>query len=219
MRKTLLLTGTFAMAIAVIGCNQVRRDTGRAYMPDMSYSRAYETYASTEALTAAGVHYNARPVEGTVARGAMGVYPFKNDSIGYVRSAEVKNPLDPATVDMKEAERMYLVHCGICHGAKLDGNGPLWKGGDGPYPAAPRNLITDPITANMAEGTMFHSVTYGKNLMGSYASQLSTKQRWEIVAYIKMKQAEAKGAAAPATTPAAPAATAPVSTTPAVAAN
>ena len=207
MRKTLLLTGTFAMAIAVIGCNQVRRDTGRVYMPDMAYSRAYETYASTEALTAAGVHYNARPVEGTVARGALAAYPFKNDSVGYARSAEVKNPLDPAAIDLKEAERMYLINCGICHGAKLDGNGPLWKGGDGPYPAAPRNLITDPITANMAEGTMFHSITYGKNLMGAYGPQLSSKQRWEIVAFIKSKQAEAKGTAAPAATPvAAPAA-------------
>ena len=41
----------------------------------------------------------------------------------------------------------------------------------------------------MAEGTMFHSVTYGKNLMGSYASQLSTEQRWMIIHYIKEKQA------------------------------
>ena len=218
MRKTLLLTGTLAMAIAIVGCNQVRRDTGRAYMPDMSYSRAYETFASTEALTAAGVHYTALPVEGTVPRGAIAAYPFKNDSIGYVRSAEVKNPLDISAINMKEAERMYLIKCGICHGAKLDGNGPLWKGGDGPYPAAPRNLISDPVTANMAEGTMFHSITYGKNLMGGYYSQLNSKQRWEIVAYIKFKQAEAKGTAAPAAATA-PAASAAVATTPAVAAN
>ena len=27
----------------------------------------------------------------------------------------------------------------------------------------------------MAEGTMFHSVTFGKGQMGSYASQLSTQ--------------------------------------------
>ncbi len=195
MKKFTLLTGTIAMAFTIVGCNQVRRDTGKVYMPDMSYSRAYETYASTEALTKAGVHYNARPVEGTVARGAMASYPFKNDSTGYARSAEVKNPLDPATVDLKEAERIYLINCGICHGAKLDGNGPLWKGGDGPYPAAPRNLITDPIATTMAEGTMFHSITYGKNLMGGYGSQLSSKQRWAIVTFIKTKQAEAAGAA------------------------
>ena len=42
---------------------------------------------------------------------------------------------------MKEAERLYLVNCGICHGPKLDGNGPLWKDGDGPYPSAPKNLV------------------------------------------------------------------------------
>ena len=195
MKKLALFTGTIAMAFSIVGCNQVRRETGRVYMPDMSYSRAYETYASTEALTKSGVHYNARPVEGTVARGALAAYPFKNDSIGYARSAEVKNPLDPATVDLKEAERIYLINCGICHGAKLDGNGPLWKGGDGPYPAAPRNLISDPIATTMAEGTMYHSITYGKNLMGGYGPQLSSKQRWAIVTFIKTKQAEAAGAA------------------------
>jgi mono/diheme cytochrome c family protein len=41
----------------------------------------------------------------------------------------------------------------------------------------------------MAEGTMYHSVTYGKNSMGSYASQLSTEQRWMVIHYIKEKQA------------------------------
>jgi hypothetical protein len=43
---------------------------------------------------------------------------------------------------------------------------------------------------------MFHSVTYGKNSMGSYASQLSTKQRWMVIAYIKKKQEPAMAATA-----------------------
>ncbi len=50
----------------------------------------------------------------------------------------------------------------------------------------------------LPEGTMFHSVTYGKGQMGSYASQLSTKQRWMIISYIKGKQS-AGMSAAPAT--------------------
>ncbi|MBU6306461.1 MAG: c-type cytochrome [Bacteroidetes bacterium] len=202
MRKNILLTGTLALALVFAGCGGVRRDEGRVYMPDMAYSRAYETYASTAALQEAGVHYNARPVEGTVARGALAAYPFANDSVGYARSAEVKSPLDASAIDMTEAERIYLINCGICHGTKLDGNGPLWKGGDGPYTAAPRNLISDPLTMNMAEGTMFHSITYGKNLMGGYGSQLSSKQRWEIVAYIKQKQKEAGGATTATAAPA-----------------
>ena len=49
----------------------------------------------------------------------------------------------------------------------------------------------------MPEGQMFYSVTYGKNKMGSYASQLNTKQRWMVIAYIKSKQG-GKTAAAPA---------------------
>ncbi|HEX7845796.1 MAG TPA: cytochrome c, partial [Chitinophagaceae bacterium] len=78
-----------------------------------------------------------------------------------------------------------------------DGNGPLWNDGNGPYPAAPKNFMSDELKA-MKEGTMFHSVTYGKGAMGSYASQLSTKQRWQVIAYIKSKQAGTVAAAKPA---------------------
>lgn len=101
---------------------------------------------------------------------------------------------------MIEAERLYLVNCAICHGSNLDGNGPLYNEGNGPYVAAPRNLITDPIVAGMPDGQMFYSITYGKGQMGPYGPQLSTTQRWMIVHYINAKQAEAGGGAV--TTPA-----------------
>lgn len=188
MKKIFIVAGCLVLAVAMISCNNIRRDEGRAYMPDMAYSRAYETYASTEALDKAGVHYISKPVDGTIARGEMAAYPFKNDSIGYARSAEVKIPLDTAAIDLTEAERLYLVNCGICHGTKLDGNGPLWKDGNGPFPSKPIALVGDAKYEAMTEGTMFHSLTYGKNAMGSYASQLSTKQRWEVIAYVKAKQ-------------------------------
>ena len=187
MKKFLFISGFAAIGIVIASCNNVRRSPGRAYMPDMSYSRAYETYSSTEALQKEGANYNSMPVQGAIARGDMFPYTLKNDSAGYAQSASIKNPLDTATIDMTESGRLYLVNCGVCHGSKLDGNGPLWKGGDGPFPAAPKNFMADD-TKKMAEGTMFHSVTYGKNLMGSYASQLSTKQRWMVIAYIKSKQ-------------------------------
>ena len=110
-------------------------------MPDMYYSRAYETYgynASDEAyarLHQRGINYNAMPVNGTMARGDIEPYPFPNNDSGYAQSAAYRNPFDTVALSadvMKEAERLYLVNCAICHGAKLDGNGPLWKGGDGP---------------------------------------------------------------------------------------
>lgn len=207
MKKIGIITVAVTLVLAT-GCNKVRRSPGRAYMPDMAYSRAYETYATTEALKNAGASYNAMPVNGTIARGDMAwQYPFANDSAGYANSKTVTNPL-PALDDKQrtEATRLYLVNCGICHGEKLDGNGPLYKGGDGPYPAKPAALVGDPKYMAMAEGTMFHSLTYGFNTMGSYASQLSTEQRWMVIHYIKEKQAASGGGAAAPATPAANAA-------------
>ena len=160
-----------SLAVGMISCGGVRRNPGHAYMPDMFYSRAYETYAGydtsvfTTERNAWGsnnkIFYNHQPVAGTMARGDMSPYPYKNDSSGYTSSASVKNPLAVAAVDMKESERLYLVNCAICHGAKLDGNGPLYKDGNGPYSAAPKNLMGDDMKA-LPEGTMYHSVTYGK---------------------------------------------------------
>ena len=199
MMKKFWIISVLAVTVAgMMSCNKVRRSPGRVYMPDMAYSRAYETYASTENLQQKGIHYTGMPVTGTIAQGDMlQIYTIQNDSAGYIQSATVKNPLSIDSIDKKEAERLYLVNCGICHGAKLDGNGPLWKDGTGPYPAAPKNLMGDDMK-KMADGTMFHSVTYGKGQMGSYASQLNTMQRWMVIAFIKSKQGAV--AAATATT-------------------
>lgn len=211
MKKYLIISVVAAGCLAGCGANE---NPGYSYMPDMTYSRAYETYAPVTDLTNDGVFFNHQPVPGTVARGEDAAFTFNlpHDSIGYAQSASLKNPLDSvgAKLDMKEAERLYLVNCGICHGAKLDGNGPLFNGGDGPYSAAPKNFLVDEMKA-MTAGTMFYSVTYGKGQMGSYASQMSPKQRWEVIAYIKSKQGG--GAAAPATGEATPSTDAAVDST------
>jgi mono/diheme cytochrome c family protein len=201
MKKFWIISVLTVIVAGMMSCNKVRRSPGRAYMPDMAYSRAYETYASTEALHNKGVHYNGLPVTGTIARGDMlQIYTIKNDSAGYIQSATVKNPLNVDSIDMKEAERLYLVNCGICHGTKLDGNGPLYKDGQGPYPNKPATLVGDAKYEAMAEGTMFHSVTYGLNAMGSYAAQLNTKQRWMVIAFIKSKQGKVAAATTATTT-------------------
>jgi mono/diheme cytochrome c family protein len=96
---------------------------------------------------------------------------------------------------MKEAQRVYLVNCAICHGEKLDGNGPLWNGGNGPFPAAPRNLMDD-YTKKLSDGHIFWVITNGIRTMGSYASQTHPEQRWAIIKYIRSKQ----GGSAPAAT-------------------
>lgn len=188
------------VALVVWSCGD-KRSPGRVYMPDMAYSRAVETYTSLDTFRAQGINYNAMPVAGTIKRGELMPFPIAQDKQGdttnYILSKQVANPLPKLDeVQLKEAERLYLINCGICHGAKLDGQGVLHKrsdGTDGPYGAAPANLISGAAYVNMPEGQMFYSVTYGKGQMGSYASQLSTTQRWMVIQYIKSKQAEAKG--------------------------
>lgn len=198
--KKLFIIAIAATATTIVACSDVKRTPGTIYMPDMAYSRAYETYGDHSNLTEKGIHYTAMPVEGTMARGVELPFHIAKDVAGdttnYYASRQVPNPIDSMSeADTKEAERLYQINCGICHGSKLDGNGPLWKDGDGPYKAAPKNLIADPAVSIMPEGQMFYSVTYGKNMMGAYASQLSRKQRWMVIKFIKNKQKEAKAAA------------------------
>ena len=198
MNISLLFAIAF-VALATVSCNDIKRTPGSVYMPDMAYSRAYETYADHSNLAEKGINYNNLPVAGTLARGKEMPFPYAKDAVGdttnYVASKSVVNPIDSLSKkDLAETERLYLINCGICHGATLNGNGPLYKDGNGPYAAKPATLVGDAKYENMPAGQMFYSVAYGKNLMGSYASQLSRHQRWMIIKYIKNKQAAAKAA-------------------------
>jgi mono/diheme cytochrome c family protein len=199
--KKLAIISAFSLAIIAVSCNDVQRSPGKVYMPDMAYSRAYETYADHSELKNKGINYINQPVAGTVMRGEELPYHLSNDSSGYAASANIQSPLpklDDAT--SAEAERLYLINCAICHGTALDGNGPLYKDGAGPFPAKPATLLGDAKIEALSAGTYYHVMTYGKNLMGSYASQLNRKQRWIIAQYIKdRQQGKNAAAAAPAT--------------------
>ncbi len=201
MMKKLSIITVLSAAVVIVSCSDVKRTPGHVYMPDMAYSRAYETYADHSNLDSQHINYNNMPVTGTIARGEQMPFHLAKDAVGdsanYVASKQVKSPLDSlSTVDAEEAERLYLINCGICHGPKMDGNGPLYK--SGVYPVKPKDLAGDPVVSVMPEGQMFYSVTYGKGSMGSYASQLDRKQRWMVIRYIKNSQAKAKTTAAPA---------------------
>jgi mono/diheme cytochrome c family protein len=165
-------------------------------MPDMTYSRAYETYAerdsaifTNDATNKGGkIFYNNVPVSGTIKRGELFPYTLPNDSNGYKMSAMVKNPIESMTeAEMKESARLFNINCAICHGEKAAGNGPIATAGK---IGGIANLTLDTYV-KMADGTMFHSINYGKNNMGSYASQLDRKQRWMIIKYIRTLQPKA----------------------------
>jgi len=184
-----LLAGAITL---MAGSCKDKRSTGSIYMPDMAYSRTFETYSELDSLKfTSDIHnkggnkifFNEMPPAGTIKRGELFPYTLPNDSNGYKMSAAVPNPVDFMTgAQMSEAGRLYNINCGVCHGEKGQANGPLAAKVGGIA-----NLTLD-IYKAMSDGTMFHSLTYGKNNMGSYASQLSREQRWMIVKYVRTLQ-------------------------------
>lgn len=197
--STLIVT----TAVVLISCDS-KRQPGKIYMPDMTYSRAYETYALRDSIlftmdaADAGhkIYYNGQTVTGTMKRGELAPYTVPNDSNGLLNlSSLVKNPLAPlTTADSLEAARLFNINCGICHGPKAEANGPVAAKIGGV-----KSIIA--LSPTYSDGRLFFVMTYGQNNMGSYASQLSREQRWRIVQYIRTLE--------PKTTTAVPAVAAP----------
>jgi mono/diheme cytochrome c family protein len=162
---------------------------GYEFMPDMYRSPSYETYSENpnfpDSMTAR------QPVAGTVARGDAIYtdydrlsYPFANTPEGYEEAGlKLINPLAKTPENMAEGKRLYENYCTHCHGATGQGDGLVVQR-NGPKPPA---YNSDQLK-NLPAGKMFHSIHYGKNMMGSHASQLTPTQRWMIIHYIQTLQ-------------------------------
>lgn len=191
MNKLFSLVALVTVVASLGACTnnaEPHRNPGRIYAPDMTYSRAYDYYNANpnfaDGLTARV------PVQGTIARGdEMPDHMVEGDTNGY-KTYRISARFDAAGVD--EGRRLFNIYCAICHGPNLDGNGPIYA--NGKFAAMPANLIQGKYLT-MDEGTIYAAIKYGKNAMGSYASQLDVHQRWQVIAYIKKVQSEKGGAA------------------------
>jgi mono/diheme cytochrome c family protein len=109
----------------------------------------------------------------------------------------IDNPYPITDAGIAGSKELYNIYCGICHGDKGDGSGYLVRDpnpatGDagGVYPVQPANFLLDEFVA-ASNGRYYHSIMYGKNLMGSYADKLSFEERWQVIHYIRSLQAKA----------------------------
>lgn len=211
MRKQIIkLVPVLAAAVMFASCDRAGKDhTGRIYMPDMTYSNAYETYASSPIATPEGNNMEARkPVEGTIPYGyipndpkiktntaLLMSYVIKNhyshdldkqDAERVRAGNEIQDPLEHSAANLAEGKRLYDINCSPCHGEKGEGNGQLVElpgGGDGPFTSRPQAYKT--LLPPLKDGAIFYSVSYGKNMMGGYGFQLDVKERWQVIHYIK----------------------------------
>ncbi|MCB0698038.1 MAG: cytochrome c [Chitinophagaceae bacterium] len=189
MNKTKgIVIAILAIGLGLTACNSgsIRRNPGKTYAPDMTYSRAYDAYTANPNF--ADGETSRLPVDGTVAQGhELPDHLVEGDTNAY---KTFTTNLRFNAAEVEEGGRLFNIYCGICHGTAMDGQGPLYTSGK--FAAMPANLKDAKYMA-MSVGTMYAAIKYGKNAMGSYASQLDIKQRWMVIAYIKKMQADNGG--------------------------
>src|SRR4051812_38937516 len=189
MNKILKYIFPIAFVGVLASCSNDPKDPGLEYMPDMYRSPSYETYSPNPILKDSMTAQ--QPVAGTIARGNAIYtdldrmpYPYPNTNDGYEAAGkDLHNPLQKTDENMKEGKRLYENYCTHCHGEKGQGDGLVVQH-NGPKPPA----YNSEQLKDLPEGKMYHTTEYGKNMMGSHASQLLASQRWKIIMYVQTLQ-------------------------------
>ncbi|WP_185850432.1 c-type cytochrome [Blattabacterium cuenoti] len=165
------------------------------YMPDMYYSDSYEPYSDPKLNQKKdNIHINIpyflerktssfSPVKNTVPRSASFIYYFiTKTKNGYNYSKKItKYPFFRRKNEIKEimskGKNLYKINCSICHGENGDGQGLLVKN---------EKIFGIPNykDRDITMGSVYYVITYGKNNMGSYASQLNEIERWMVSEYV-----------------------------------
>jgi mono/diheme cytochrome c family protein len=119
------------------------------------------------------------PVEGTVAKGYL---PYEYEGMP---DSVVKLLANPIPIDEKvlmTGEKRYDTFCSPCHGYYGKGDSRL----KGQFPNPP-SLHTDKIK-NWSDGSIYHVISNGQNIMPAYDEQIFFDDRWAIVHYVRALQ-------------------------------
>ena len=188
MKLTNILKTGFILALpamSIVSCVSSSDNPGIEYAPNMYISQAYEPYSQEKKFSTNPNGMTMRePVYGTVARGQIDyIYPHPNTGDGYAASASYTGTIAPTNENVAEGERLYNIYCWHCHGKKGKNDGPIFKDKKMPAPSWP-NYKSDYIK-ELPNGKAYHTITYGKGLMGSHAFMLDPEERWKVIHYVK----------------------------------
>jgi mono/diheme cytochrome c family protein len=174
-----------SLALGLAGCTAGGDNPGIEYAPDMYVSKGYEAFTQTKKWSHNPGGMSMRlPVKGSIARGQLDyLYPYPDNGEGYEMSASLKAAI-PATKEVVETGKiLYNTYCWNCHGKKGGNDGPVMQ--EGRYVKPPWPNYQSDYIKDLPVGKIFHTITYGKGLMGSHAMVLSPKERWEVIHYVK----------------------------------
>ena len=167
---------TIGLIISLSSCTRDRSKPNVQYTPDMYVSIPYEPYGINTIMNDSMAAL--APPVGTIARGKK-PFEYAEGLEGYAAAKEsLKSPLEVNKANLDNGKKMYNIYCANCHGIKGDGQGILVQRGK--FLGVPNYKDRE-----INEGTIYHVIYYGRNMMGSHASQLTEKERWQVVQYVQ----------------------------------
>ena len=181
MKNILKITIALAFSVILTSCWTDKTKPNYQYMPDMYNSVGYDTYS--ENPNYANGMTTQLPVNGSIARGQV-PYDYDNTNEGYeAAKVDLKNPLEVNDANMGNGEKMYTIYCNTCHGKTGAGDGTLVQREK--FLGVPDYKVRD-----ITDGSIYHVIMFGRNMMGSHASQLTAKERWQTTMYVQQLRTE-----------------------------
>jgi mono/diheme cytochrome c family protein len=127
------------------------------------------------------------PVPGTVP--ITGVMPIADPDV----DAHLANPRTRTSESINRGKFLYETYCEVCHGAAGKGDGPISSAAGGPFFGI-RSLVTDTL-ARHPDGYIYGVITsaedMGRPLMPRYGDKVRGLDRWDLVNYVRVLEAEA----------------------------
>jgi mono/diheme cytochrome c family protein len=96
-------------------------------------------------------------------------------------AASLRNPEKVTESSLLAGKELYGIYCTPCHGASGKGDGPVAK----KFVPTPADISAAGHGSHHSEGDLFAVVTHGRNGMPPFRSDLTAKERWLVVAYVK----------------------------------
>ncbi|WP_309425071.1 c-type cytochrome [Daejeonella oryzae] len=187
MNKLLLVRAAFmsvAVAAVISSCAD-KRSTGLEFAPNMYEAKAYNPDQANPNFKNGQTAQT--PPEGTSPQGFDKSEEYPNTPEGYqAASSGMRNPLPVTIPTLQEGKALYVNMCSHCHGYQGEGDGSIVKMGKFPGPPSYSKGTSSRGGAmkDLTDGKIFHTITYGLNLMGPHKNQLSPNERWKIVMYV-----------------------------------
>ena len=170
----------FFLLVGITSCFD-KNQPNYQYMPNMYEPVGYETYQGEDNGLFPQGTAALLPAEGTVSREWL-PYEFDNSIEGKELARLQPSPLDSLNREenLVKGKELYDVYCAICHGNKGAGQGTLVKR---------EKILGVPsyadVARNITVGSTYHTIYYGLNSMGSYASQFSSEEEmWQVSEYV-----------------------------------